>query len=83
MSIENQPRASSVEDYLETERTHAWSKAYLVADSMRLRPDKLMAEAYVRVMFDCSMEMGHGFTRSIEVVNEINAWPEVHKCPTM
>jgi hypothetical protein len=63
---------------LEEECAHAWSKAYYVADRLKmLRPDEHDLELFAEVMFNCTLAMGNSLAEAVAVVDEINAWPKI------
>jgi len=74
MSLENQPRSSGAQKFLEDERAHAWSKAFYVADRLKtLRPDEHdNIELYAATLFNCALVMGSNLDEAAEVLNEIN-----------
>jgi hypothetical protein len=73
-SLENQPRSSGTQKFLEDERAHAWSKAFYVANRLKtVRPDEHdNIEQYAAALFNCALAMGDNLDEAVEVVNEIN-----------
>ena len=60
LGIENQPRAEGL-DVLEGECAYLTAKAWTVAEQLaRLQPPADGQEAFVRTLFNCAIDMGHG-----------------------
>jgi hypothetical protein len=63
---------------IEEERAHAWSKAFFVADRLKmLRPDEHDLELFAATLFNCTLAMGYSLAEAAAVVAEINAWPKI------
>ncbi len=71
--IQNQPRVSdAVDEFIEMESNHLWSKAYLVAQFLKdLRPDHRNVERYMTVLFNCAFQMGCNVPEVVAIVQEI------------
>jgi hypothetical protein len=81
LSLENQPRSSGTQKFLEDERAHAWSKAFFVADRLKtIRPYKYDdLERYAATLFNCAVATGNSLEEAVAAVNEINSWPQIER----
>jgi hypothetical protein len=77
-AFEGVGRRSRELDIVDEEASHAWSKAYYVADRLKtLRPDEHDLELYATTLFNCALAMGNSLAEAAAVVAEINAWPKI------
>ena len=71
MGIVNQPRSVGVDDVIDAEWNHLLAKAWTVAEHLKgLRPLREGRETFVRVLTDCTFDMGGNVDDAASVLRD-------------